>query len=613
MAYDFPPSPFTGQVYAGWSYDGEKWLSTTATPNTAGVIAIQVFTASGIYVPSPSMTTAVIECQAGGGGGGGAASQAVAGQNAAGGGGGGSYSRKFVTAAQIGSSQNVTVGAAGAGGAAGNNNGIAGGNSSVGTLCTTNGGLGGIGVVSAGNGTIVAGGAVGTGDFSVRGGAGSQGFPNILTTSFPATGGYGGNSVLGVGGPSITTGQPGNAGSGYGSGGSGGSSFSSGAIAQPGGNGSPGIVVITEYGMTALASTAGQGNVRYDLPQGLSASQKAQARANIDSLKKNYIINGTMRISQENGATVLNALGGPLFPVDMFGLASSYTGTATVAQVASLTPGGSPNRLRFTVTAADASVGAGDIVQIIHAIEGFNIADLKSGTAAAKQVTLQFGVKGPAGIYGVSFGNSAANRTYVAEYTIAAGEANTDVVKTVTLTLDTTGMWLSDNGRGLDLRFFLMGGTNYQTATPNTWLAGAFYCTANQFNIMGTNGNVFELFDVGLYEGAVAPAFQVPDFVSELQVCQRYFETIMFPPSGTTQLFPAALLTTTFWYAYWPFHVRKRVAPTFALGPGIAWVTNTPTVSPSVDGTLFNNSAGTFYIGAPGSGNYVGALANARL
>ena len=38
-----------------------------------------------------------------------------------------------------------------------------------------------------------------------------------------------------------------------------------------------------------------------------------------------------------------------------------------------------------------------------------------------------------------------------------------------------------------------------------------------------TAGNIFELFDVSLTEGTVAPPFQVPDYASELALCQRYF------------------------------------------------------------------------------------------
>ena len=126
----------------------------------------QIFTSSGTYTPSPGMTACVVECIGAGAGGGGMAASAGGGQSAAGGGGGGGYSRKICTAADIGTSKAVTIGAAGAGGAAGNNNGIAGGDTSVGSLCIGKGGSPGI---AGANGAGGAGGVAGTGDFSVPG------------------------------------------------------------------------------------------------------------------------------------------------------------------------------------------------------------------------------------------------------------------------------------------------------------------------------------------------------------------------------------------------------------------------------------------------------------
>ena len=39
----------------------------------------------------------------------------------------------------------------------------------------------------------------------------------------------------------------------------------------------------------------------------------------------------------------------------------------------------------------------------------------------------------------------------------------------------------------------------------------------------GCRWHIFELFDVSLTEGTVAPPFVVPDYASELALCQRYF------------------------------------------------------------------------------------------
>ncbi len=43
---------------------------------------------------------------------------------------------------------------------------------------------------------------------------------------------------------------------------------------------------------------------------------------------------------------------------------------------------------------------------------------------------------------------------------------------------------------------------------------------------MGVANSTFELFDVSLTEGTVAPPFQLPDYASELALCQRYYRKI---------------------------------------------------------------------------------------
>jgi hypothetical protein len=84
--------------------------------------------------------------------------------------------------------------------------------------------------------------------------------------------------------------------------------------------------------------------------------------------------------------------------------------------------------------------------------------------------------------------------------------------------------------------------------------------SSNQFNFMSTGGNVFELFDVGLYEGTVAPPFLVPDLASELAVCKRYFE------NDLTGVFFCGNITNTVNYQVpGKFSVEKRATPTMTL------------------------------------------------
>ena len=101
----------------------------------------------------------------------------------------------------------------------------------------------------------------------------------------------------------------------------------------------------------------------------------------LNKVTKNYIINGAMMISQENGATSGFATGTAFFPVDDLFTLASNTSTCSSAQVASLTPAGSPNRLRITVTTPNASPAAADFCFFGTFLEGLRTADLKSGTA----------------------------------------------------------------------------------------------------------------------------------------------------------------------------------------------------------------------------------------
>ena len=226
-------------------------------PGSTGIMTIntQTFTSSGTYVPTSGMLYCTIEVVGGGGGGGGAPNSAYC--NAGVSGGGGGYARKTVPASQIGSSQTVTIGAGGAGGAAGANSGASGGTTTVtltsGSIFATGGGGGGSHTST--NSLFVRGvygGSGSGGDVNATGG--SSGFAIGFYTTQSVYTSEGGNSIYGGGGPgnccynAVTNSSPGLNATGYGGGGSGATVYSSvSSTAQPGGSGTPGIVIITEY------------------------------------------------------------------------------------------------------------------------------------------------------------------------------------------------------------------------------------------------------------------------------------------------------------------------------------------------------------------------------
>jgi hypothetical protein len=213
-----------------------------------GPLAIQTFTASGTYTPTSGMTHCIVECIGGGAGGVGAYNASTSGNTGGGGGGSGGYSKKLLTAAQVGASQPVTIGAGGAGGVGTTGTsvpGSPGGVTSLGTLCVANGGQASPAGLAAGPGGSVTG---AVGDLVMPGNPGGIGFFGGVTSSSYAGGGFGGSSVLGGGAPgtspSVTA--QGNAGVGPGGGGSGSVLFNV-ATFNTGGAGHAGIVVVTEY------------------------------------------------------------------------------------------------------------------------------------------------------------------------------------------------------------------------------------------------------------------------------------------------------------------------------------------------------------------------------
>ncbi len=218
----------------------------TKTGTLSLIVTKQVFTASGTYTPTAGLLYAQVEAVGGGGAGGGVVSGGGTSNAAGGGGGAGGYSKSIVTAATIGASQTVTVGAAGTGSSGAG--GSSGGATSFGAIVIANGGTGG-GAYVAGNGTGGAGGSAGTGDFAAAGGSGASTVLISNSVQAVAMGGQGGNSSFGgggTGGLSNVGVAPGIAARAYGSGGGAASSNASTASAA-GGNGSAGVVFITEY------------------------------------------------------------------------------------------------------------------------------------------------------------------------------------------------------------------------------------------------------------------------------------------------------------------------------------------------------------------------------
>jgi hypothetical protein len=239
-------------------------------------------------------------------------------------------------------------------------------------------------------------------------------------------------------------------------------------------------------------------------------------------------INGACDVSQEKDSTATNATGPWTYVCD--GWQISRTGTMAF-NGAKLSSGGLfvlPNFLGIAINTAQASLGPTDYGGVMQIIEGERVERLRWGRPDAQPLTIGFWTcNNPAGLYSVGFTNGATSRSYVATYT--QNVANVSEYKTITVPGITDSGWGNTNER-LMIMFSLGCGSNYTTATPNTWLTGGLkFAATGQVNLFtATSPNAFRITGLIVLPGIYAPtAAQSPmimrTFDKELLLCQRYW------------------------------------------------------------------------------------------
>ena len=281
---------------------------------------------------------------------------------------------------------------------------------------------------------------------------------------------------------------------------------------------------------------------------------------------KNRVINGDMVISQRGTSAVTIDQTGGTYTLDRWYGRDDSDGAYSIQQVSDA-PTGFTNSLKITITTTDSSLSASQYGFIGQWIEGYNIADLGFGTASAKTVTLSFWVKGSVtGQFGGSITNSAQDRSYPFNYTISA--ANTWEQKTVTITGDITGTWLTTNGAGIGVNFAVGIGSNF-LSTANTWIGSFEMSAIGQTNLYATSGGTLQFTGVQLEVGTQATTFTTAggSYGAELALCQRYYQrTQYYATSGGYPVFTSYIglsigANNWFWHSVY-FPVTMRTAAT---------------------------------------------------
>jgi len=283
---------------------------------------------------------------------------------------------------------------------------------------------------------------------------------------------------------------------------------------------------------------------------------------------RNLIINGAMQVAQRGdvtGKTGDNTYGGP----DHFSLRIGSIGTWSISQ-SSTAPDGFANSYKIDCTTADASPAAGDRLMFTYRFEGQDVQQLQYGTSSAKSVTLSFYVRSnKTGTYVVDLFNHdpSTDRHCAKTYTISS--ANTWEYKTITFAGDTSQGFDDDNGRSLDINWFLGAGTDFTSGTLATSFAdlvNANRAAGLSVNLADSTDNEWLITGVQLEVGENASDFEHRSFGDELIACQRYFYSHV---SGNEETIAnAAAYSSTQVFGTLHFPVSMRITPSLAAANG---------------------------------------------
>jgi len=255
----------------------------------------------------------------------------------------------------------------------------------------------------------------------------------------------------------------------------------------------------------------------------MRAETAQEARDFVSAGRKNLIINGGMEVSQRGTGAGNAASAGQVVSCDQWKSwinGSGGSGAAfTLQQEFSVIPDNFITSLKVDQTGT-ATLSGTQYNLIANYIEGYRIAHLGFGTAAAKTVTLSFWIRSSiTGTFGGALSNGAQNRSYPFSYTI--DNVNTWERKKITIPGDTTGTWARDNSRGFLLFFSLGTGPGY-SGPEGVW-AGATYLSPTGVNNWVGQSSTFYLTGVQLEVGKNATEFEHRSYGEELALCQRYY------------------------------------------------------------------------------------------
>ncbi len=304
---------------------------------------------------------------------------------------------------------------------------------------------------------------------------------------------------------------------------------------------------------------------------------------------KNRIINGNMAIDQRNAGASITPTAG-VYALDRWAASINVASKFSLQQNAgSVTPPEGFSKYLGITSLSAYTLASGEFCTLTQYIEGSNVDDLNWGTSNAKAVTLSFWVRSSlTGTFGGAFNNSDSSRSYPFTYSISS--ANTWEKKSITIAGDTTGTWLTTNGRGIVVRLGFGSGSTY-SGTAGSWSGSTYFTATGATSVVATSGATFYITGVQLEAGSSATEFEHRQYGTELQLCQRYYQD--FANALGVSLMATKYTPNNGHWLTLVFNPRLRASPTITSS---SWAA----VQPSVFGSnsvavTFNHASTSFH------------------
>ena len=240
---------------------------------------------------------------------------------------------------------------------------------------------------------------------------------------------------------------------------------------------------------------------------------------------RSVIINGEFQIAQRSTSTA-SITGAGYHTCDRWYTTLATAGTWTQSQDTDVPAGTAfKTSLKMDCTTADGSLAAGDRLMLSYRLEGQDVQRFGKGTTSPKKFALSFWVKSPkTGTHIVELFDHDNSRHICKAYTIST--INTWEQKKLIIDNETSNAFGNDNGKSLEIQFYLAAGSTYTSGTLATsWAANNNANRAvGQVNVADNTANNFYLCGVKLETGEVCTDFEHRSFGQELALCQRYFQ-----------------------------------------------------------------------------------------